>query len=340
VPIYQRRLDGFAHVPAVFTIHNLAYQGLFSPDWLPRVDLGCDLFTVDGLEYWGQISYMKGAINFADCITTVSRKYAEEIQTPEFGFGFDGILRRRRDDLCGILNGIDTNAWDPGGDPALPAPYDVKHLAGKAEAKRELLSTYGLTSDTSGSRPLVGMISRLVDQKGFDLIAAAAEELMALDASFVMLGTGDATYQTMWRTLAEKHPDRVGARIGFDERLAHLIEGGSDMFLMPSRFEPCGLNQMYSLRYGTVPIVRATGGLDDTVQDFDERTKKGTGFKFREYTPAALLGALHRALKVFRQPNVWKTIQRAAMKQDYSWDASAREYVKVYDRAVERLRSR
>jgi len=322
-------------IPCVFTIHNLAYQGVFTPDWLPRLDLGWELFTLDRLEYWGGISFLKGGITDADLVTTVSARYAEEIQTPELGFGFDGILRARRADLAGILNGIDTHEWDPAHDRFLPAPYDADNLSGKMEAKPALLRHYGLPlDDATRQRPLVGMVSRMVDQKGFDLIAALADDLTRVDASFVVLGTGEPRYQDLWRRLAAEHPDRIGARIGFDESLAHRIEAGADIFLMPSRFEPCGLNQMYSMRYGTVPVVHAVGGLADTVRDHTPRRARPTGFVFHEYSPAALLEALARALTLFADARKWRAVQVAGMQQDFSWDRSAREYVKIYERAI------
>jgi starch synthase len=321
--------------PSVFTIHNLAYQGMFAADWLPRLGLGWELMRVDALEFWGRISYLKGGIMFGLFITTVSPRYAQEIQTPEFGFGFDGILRHRAPSLVGILNGIDYDRWDPARDPHLPEPFTASNLEGKRAAKRLVLERYGLAAtDEVMGRPLVGMISRLVDQKGFDLIAAIAHELPRLDASIVLLGTGERRYEAMWRELAGRYPDRIGARIDFDEPLAHQIEGGADLFLMPSRFEPCGLNQMYSLRYGTVPVVRATGGLYDTVQNFDLRTGLGTGFTFDEYSPVALLGTLRWALDIYRNREVWRRIQVAGMGQDHSWSSSAREYARLYERAA------
>jgi starch synthase len=287
------------------------------------------------MEYWGRISYLKAGIVFSRLITTVSPRYAEEIQTPELGFGFDGILGARADDLIGILNGIDYDQWDPARDPNIPEPYDADNIAGKRAAKRAVLETYGLrTDETAMARPLVGLISRLVDQKGFDLIAEIADELAQLDASFVLLGTGDRRYEDLWLGLAARHPDRIGAKIGFDEPLAHLIEGGADLFLMPSRFEPSGLNQMYSMRYGTVPVVRAVGGLDDTVRNYNPRTGEGTGFSFQDYTAQALLNTLRWALEVFGDRATWQRIQRAGMTEDFSWDASARQYVKVYERAL------
>jgi len=319
----------------VFTIHNLAYQGIFDASWLPRLGLGYDLMRMDALEYWNRISFLKSGIVFSGFITTVSPRYAEEIQTPELGFGFDGILRARSADLVGILNGIDYDQWDPERDLNLPVPFSASKMAGKAEAKRRVLEAFGLSrSPDSRRRPLVAMISRLVDQKGFDLLDQIADALPALGASFVLLGSGEPRFETQWRGLADRHPGRIGVRIGFDDGLAHLIEGGSDIFLMPSRFEPCGLNQMYSLRYGTVPVVRATGGLFDTVHDADGKSGKRTGFTFIEYTPGALLGALGRALELFENRPAWRRIQRAGMREDFSWDASAREYVKVYERAV------
>ena len=345
-PVYLKTLYSTHPVlggtPSIFTIHNLAYQGIFKADWLPRLDLGWEHFTTNRLEYWGQISFMKGGILDARTITTVSPRYSKEIQTPEFGFGFDGILRERRDDLVGILNGIDTEQWNPERDRFLPRPYSAASLADKAASKEAVLARYHLSqragagagdNDTM-SRPLVGMISRMVDQKGFDLIAAAAAELPHLDASFVVLGTGEARYQDLWTQLAATHPDRIGVRIGFDEPLAHLIEAGADIFLMPSQFEPCGLNQMYSLRYGTVPVVRAVGGLADTVTDYAPGRKTSTGFVFKPYKPDALLEALTRALSLYANRGAWEALQRAGMKQDHSWDRSAQEYVKIYERAL------
>ena len=294
---------------------------------------GCSRWTL--FEFGGGISFLKGGITDADLVTTVSARYAEEIQTPELGFGFDGILRARRADLAGILNGIDTREWDPAHDRFLPAPYDADNLSGKMEAKIALLRHYGLPlDDATRQRPVVGMVSRMVDQKGFDLIAALADDLTRVDASFVVLGTGEPRYQDLWRRLAAEHPDRIGVRIGFDESLAHRIEAGADIFLMPSRFEPCGLNQMYSMRYGTVPVVHAVGGLADTVRDHTPRRARPTGFVFHEYSPAALLEALARALTLFADARKWRAVQVAGMQQDFSWDRSAREYVKIYERAI------
>jgi starch synthase len=322
-------------VPSIFTIHNLAYQGVFDSSWLLRLGLGWDLFTIETLEYWGRISFLKGGITFSRTVTTVSPRYAREIQTPEYGFGFDGILRYRSEDLVGILNGIDDDHWDPARDPNLPVPYDASNLMGKSAAKRAVLEEYGLpVNEAALARPLIGMISRMVDQKGFDLLAGIADELPRLDASVVVLGTGDRRYEDLWLGLAARHPERIGARVGYDEGLAHLIEGGVDLFLMPSRFEPCGLNQMYSQRYGTLPLVRATGGLYDTVRNLDVAAGEGTGFTFDEYSPQALLGTLRWALSIYPQRELWRRMQEAAMRQDFSWKRSARKYVRVYEAAL------
>jgi len=336
LPLFVSRSDSaLRRLPTVLTIHNLAYQGVFDASWLPRLGLGWDLMRLEAMEFWGRISYLKAGIVFSRLLTTVSPRYASEIQTREFGFGFDGILRARAADLVGILNGIDYDQWDPAADPNLPVPFDASNLNGKEAAKRKVLETFGFPrTDEVFRRPLVGMISRLVDQKGFDLLAALADDLPRLGASVVLLGTGERRYEDLWLALTARHPGMIRARIGFDEGLAHLIEGGADLFLMPSRFEPCGLNQMYSLRYGTLPLVRATGGLFDTVRNFDPRTGEGTGFTFDEYSPQALLNTLRWALGVYADRDVWRRLQRSAMTQDHSWAASAREYEKVYERAI------
>jgi starch synthase len=338
-PVYlQTRYGGhpaLAGVPTVFTIHNAAFRGLFDPWWMGEIDLPSWLFDPERLEFWGHISFLKAGIFFSRAITTVSPRYAREILTPEFGFGFEGVLARRAADLHGILNGIDDELWNPMADPFLPAPFDATDLSGKTAAKRALLEAFRLPAGPEAlARPVVGMVSRLTYQKGFDLLVALEAELPRLEAAFVLLGTGEAGLEAFWRGLAERHPDRIAARIGFGEQLAHLIEGGADLFLMPSRFEPCGLNQMYSLRYGTVPVVRETGGLADTVVNHEGPARAGTGFTFRESTPGALLAALTRALDTFGRKTEWRRIQRAGMRQDHSWDVSAREYVKVYRAAA------
>jgi starch synthase len=322
-------------IPTVFTIHNIAYQGIFDKEWVPRLELGWERFTIDGFEFWDRLSFLKAGVRFSDRVTTVSPTYAEEIQRPEYGYGFDGVMHASRDRLIGILNGIDMSEWNPAADPHLPAPYGADDLSGKAQAKVALLERFRLpTDDTAVARPLIGMVSRMVEQKGLDLIEAARARMMALDATFVIVGTGEARYQNMWRRLAAQHPDRVGVHVGFDERRAHLVEAGSDIFLMPSRFEPCGLNQMYSLRYGTVPVVRAVGGLVDTVRPFNPRNGQGTGFLFSDYRPDAMLDALEQALAAYRRATSWKRLQIRGMRKDFSWDRSAEEYVKVYKRVI------
>jgi len=321
----------FRRTRSVLTIHNLAFQGQFDAKELPWIGLGRDLYHPGLLEFWGRASSLKGGVLLSDTITTVSPTYAREILTPEYGFGFNGILGDRKADLVGILNGIDTDGWNPVGDRYLPVHYDAKTLDQKREVKRALLDYVHLPSDGAAlARPVIGLVTRLTTQKGCDLMAAAAERMMALDATWVMLGSGDRWCEDLWLSLAARYPQRVAAVVGFDEQLAHLIEGGSDMFLMPSWYEPCGLNQMYSQRYGTPPIVRATGGLVDSVVDADEFSRTGTGFKFTDYNPDGLMAGLARAIEAFRKPARWRTIQRNAMRKDFSWDVSAQEYVKVY----------
>jgi starch synthase len=335
-PVYLRtnyaqhpRLVG---LPVVFTIHNLAFQGLFSGDTLRALDLGWELYTPEALEFWGRMSYLKGAVNFSDRITTVSPRYAQEIMTPELGFNFDGILRARQNVLSGILNGIDVETWNPETDVHLPLHFGRSSLDAKREVKRALLERLRLPYDDAAlNRPVIGLVSRMTDQKGFDLLGAALDDLLALDVTFALLGSGEARYERQWSRLAAERPTRVGAQIAFDEPLAHLIVAGADMFLMPSRFEPCGLNQMYSLRYGTVPVVRATGGLADTVVSYSEKAGTGTGFTFEAYTVRALVRTVEQAIGVFaRNTQAWRALQLAGMAEDHSWDVSAREYVKVY----------
>ena len=338
VPVLLRadpeRWPALATAGLVMTIHNLAYQGVFPRDVVPALGLPWDVFTMDHGEFWGQFSFLKAGIMASDVVTTVSPAYARETQWREFGQGFEGVLTARRDHYVGILNGIDTRVWNPETDPLLPASYSSNDLSGKAECKRALLSRFGLPfGDDAMARPAIGMVSRLVDQKGLALIEQAAETLATLDATWVFVGTGEARYEKFLKALAARHGSRVGAFIGFDESLAHLVEAGADMFLMPSMFEPCGLNQMYSLRYGTVPIVRAVGGLDDTVQPYTSRARHATGFKFREATADALVRTVRQALRVYQDRVAWLRLMRQGMAEDHSWDTSAREYVKVYRRA-------
>ena len=341
VPVYARTRYAdhplLSGVPTVFTIHNLAYQGVFPEAVLASLDVSPDLFTVDGLEFWGQASFLKAGINLSDLVTTVSETYAREVLTKEFGYGFEGVVGARRDRLRGILNGIDTDVWDPRRDALLPETFSSVDLSGKRASKRRLLARFGLPrTDADLARPVVGIISRLVHQKGFDLVAEVIDELPELGATFVVLGTGERQYEEMWRSAARKHPARIGVQIDYDETLAHLIEAGSDMFLMPSRYEPCGLNQMYSMRYGTVPIVRATGGLDDAVTHYDAADGSGTGFKFPEFSSAAMLAMLRRAVAVFGDRPRWRALQVRGMMRDFSWTASAHTYVREYRALVAR----
>lgn len=345
VPVYARTLFGahplFARVPTMFTIHNIAYQGLFGAETMGAVGLPARAFSMEGLEFWGQVSFLKGGINFSDGVTTVSEGYAREILTAEYGYGFEGIMQARRAALRGILNGIDVEAWDPVHDQHVPEPFSASDLDGKHAAKRELLRRFRLPVDDAGDeRPTIGLISRLVHQKGFDLVRDALTELADLGANFVVLGSGDPEYEEMWRTAAERYPRTIAVQIGYDEALAHLVEAGADMFLMPSRYEPCGLNQMYSMRYGTVPIVRATGGLDDAVDDVDERTGAGTGFKFRDFDVSAMLATLREAIRVYGNRDRWRLIQQAGMRRDFSWTASAERYVQEYAELLATARGR
>lgn len=323
----------------LFTIHNLAYQGLFPPEILPLAGFDPSLFyPMSPFEFWGRVNFMKVGILYADIITTVSPTYSREIQsTEEYGYGLEGVLRDRRHDLFGILNGIDYSIWNPETDPLIAANYSADNLEPKRLNKLALLERAGLGDDRA---PLIGMISRLVDQKGLDLISEAADAILQLNVRMVVLGTGQKKYHDMLERMMSEHPSEVRAFFGFDEALAHLIEAGSDLYLMPSRFEPCGLNQMYSLRYGTIPVVRATGGLADTIRDFDETSGEGNGFVFHEYSARALLAALGRAVALYRdKPEVWRGLMARAMREDFSWDRSARQYLELYQRALEKRRS-
>ena len=311
----------------VFTIHNLAYQGVFPKDVVPHLGLPWDVFRFEAMEFYDQLSFVKAGLVFADALTTVSPTYAREIRTHQSGGGLDALLRERAVDLHGILNGIDVAEWDPATDPHLPARFSARALAGKARCKAALQREDGLP--VRPEVPLIAMISRLVEQKGIDLLVAALPELLPRDAQLVLLGGGEASLEQVLVQAAAARRDRMAVRIGFDEGLAHRIEAGADVFLMPSRFEPCGLNQMYSLRYGTVPVVRAVGGLEDTVEDYDG-WNAGTGFKFRDYTPAALSLAVRRALELHRDRRAWRALMARGMAEDFSWERSAASYEALY----------
>lgn len=315
----------------VFTIHNLAYQGMFPKEMLVEVGLPWEVFTYDALEFHDQLNFLKAGLIYADALTTVSPTYAREIMTVEGGQGLDSVLRLRRRDLVGILNGIDTAQWDPSRDPHLPAHYRPGDLAGKAACKAALRRELGLPE--RARVPLVGMIGRLAEQKGVELVLEALPDLISLDVQMAVLGSGRPEWEEALTRLARERPDRLAVRVGFDEGLAHRIEAGADIFLMPSRFEPCGLNQFYSLRYGTVPVVRAVGGLEDTVEDYDG-AGRGTGFKFREYRARAMLTALRRALDVWRDERAWRGLIERGMAKDFSWDASAAGYEALFERLL------
>jgi starch synthase len=319
-------------VPVVFTIHNLGYHGLFPREILGRLGLPENLFHMDALEFYGKVNYLKAGLVFSDYLTTVSRKYAQEIQTPEYGHGLDGVVRRRADSLQGILNGVDYSAWSPEQDKLIAAQYSANNLSGKRLCKKDLLEQFKLPAK-SLARPVIGIVSRFADQKGFDLIAQVAEQLLEVNLSIVALGTGEPKHESLFRELASRFPGKVGVKIAYDNTLAHKIEAGADMFLMPSRYEPCGLNQIYSLRYGTVPVVRATGGLDDTIEPFDAKSGRGNGFKFEAYTGQALLGCIQQALTVYQDDQAWRKVQANGMAQDFSWKVSAVQYAQLYERA-------
>ena len=325
----------FSQTAVVFTIHNLAYQGLFIKEKLSLTGLPPEMYNPEGIEFWERINLMKAGIVYGDVINTVSKKYSEEIQTPEFGYGLDGILRKRRQDLYGILNGVDYQDWDPAHDPHLAAPYSLHNMAGKKKCKKDLLKEFGLPASLEKA-PLLGVISRLADQKGFDLLAQILEELFQLDLGFVLLGTGEKKYHDLFTEVAQKYPKKAGIRIAYDDRLAHKIEAGADLFLMPSKYEPCGLNQIYSLRYGTIPVVRATGGLDDTITHYDPSTGKGNGFKFKGYDAKELLEQIKRAIALYHQPEHWNQVQQNAMTADFSWQRSAEAYLDLYHQALAR----
>ena len=319
-------------IPVVFTIHNVAYQGMFPREAMRRIGLPDRLFAIDALEFFGGVNFLKGGILFADYLTTVSRRYAKEIQTPEYGGVLDGVLRGRADRLVGILNGADYSIWSPEADTFIAQNYSTHNLDGKKACKQDLLTTFRLPPENI-ARPVIGIVSRFANQKGFDLIAQVANDLMSENLAVVALGTGQPEYEGFFRALAEKFPAKAAVRIAFDEPLGHKVIAGADMLLMPSRYEPCGLSQLYSLRYGTVPVVRATGGLDDTIQNFDAKSGQGTGFKFDAYDGDALLECVRTALKVYKEPKAWRTIQANGMAKDLSWKASAAAYVTLYEAA-------
>lgn len=328
----------FDHTATLFTIHNIGYQGLFSKSVLFSAEIRESLFYPGGhIQQDGGVSFMKAGISFADIINTVSNTYAHEILTPEYGAGLEATLQQREDDLFGILNGVDYNIWNPETDKHLPYHYTINNLGGKHLNKSYLLKHFGIKPDEN--IPLIGIVSRMVLQKGFDIFADSINELMSLDAQWIILGSGENRFEELFRKLSNLFPGKVGTYIGYNNELSHLIEAGADMFLMPSRYEPCGLNQIYSLKYGTVPIVRKTGGLADTVKDWDEQNhygfKDGNGFSFYDYSGFALYKSVERAVNVFKHKDIWRKIQTNGMKLDFSWTRSAEKYLELYKLAVE-----
>ncbi len=320
-------------VPSVYTVHNLAYQGLFPSHEFAHLGLPLNFMQSHGVEYHGQLSFMKAGLKYAGRVTTVSPTYAREIATHEFGCGLDGVIRSRGGDVSGILNGVDGAVWDPANDSSLAARYSARDLAGKARNKAALREQMGLSSDAKG--PLFGVVSRLTAQKGLDLVLAALPALLRHGAQLVVQGSGDPVLEAAFAAAAHAHPGQVALRVGYDEALAHRVIAGADVILVPSRFEPCGLTQLYGLRYGTLPLVRRVGGLADTVVDADDaavRDGRATGFAFEAATPAALEGAIDRAVRCHAQPQAWKRLMATAMAQDFSWDGSAGGYLSLYRR--------
>ena len=319
-------------IPAVLTIHNAGYQGWFPPETTEKLLLPWEVFTADKLENDGTFNFLKGGIAYSDAITTVSRKYAEEIQTPEFGNGLDGVLRRRSGDLFGILSGVDYDEWNPATDPNIAAHYSPDDLGGKRECRRDLLHAFGLES-IGDDTAVIGVVSRFATQKGFDLIVEIMDRLVERDMVMVILGNGEEYYERLLVEMANRHPSKVRVQVKFDNVMAHKIEAGADIFLMPSRYEPGGQNQIYSLKYGTVPVVRATGGLEDTIEE--QPSGGGNGFKFWDLSGPALLDALDRALGAFRNRDEWTRMMLRGMAEDFSWSKPAAEYVRVYERVIQ-----
>lgn len=342
IPLYLKSIykndPFFTDTATIFTVHNLGYQGVFWHYDMHLTGLGWEYFTPKGIEFYGKINLLKAGLLYSDIINTVSKKYAQEIQTPEFGHGLEGVLQARSDYLYGVLNGIDYDEWDPARDPHLAAKFNPKDLSGKSLDKKDLQKEFNLPPQEKA--PLIGIISRLADQKGFDLLAAIMDKLMKLDLQMVILGTGEQKYHDLFSDLAAKYPGKLGVKLTFSNPLAHKVEAGADMFLMPSCYEPCGLNQMYSLRYGTVPLVRKTGGLADTIKNYSSSTKKGNGFSFVEYEPEKLLATIKKALKVYADKKAWKALVLGGMKEDFSWRVSAQEYLKLYQKALEVMKAK
>ncbi len=339
IPVYLKTLykddPFFQNIKTVLTIHNLSYQGLFDKSQFPKSGLGQELFGIDGLEFYGKVNVLKGGILFSDLITTVSPTYSKEIQTQEFGCGLEGVLMRRSNDLYGIINGIDYDIWNPRTDKYIAKNYTADSVEDKYINKEDLQKTGKLKVDKR--IPLIGIISRLADQKGLDLISAIIGDLLKSNIQFVLLGAGDNKYHVLFEKIAKLYPRKASINLKFDAVLAQKIYSGCDMFLMPSRFEPCGLGQMICLRYGTIPIVRSTGGLKDTIQDFNEKAMSGNGFAFSEYSSSELLKTVKRALSAYKDKGLWQKLVKKAMGYDFSWESSAKEYLDLYDKALSKV---
>jgi starch synthase len=335
VPLYLKTLYPgvvpLRKARTVFTVHNLGYQGLFWHWDMKLTGLGWDVFTSEGIEFWGKMNFLKAGIVYSDHITTVSKTYCREIQTPAYGHGLDGVLGKRTADLSGIVNGIDYQRWDPLHDPTIAKPYSSARLAGKSACRQALQTLLRLPLSND---PVIGMVTRLADQKGLDILTEALPAIMSLGIQLVILGTGDEKYHRLLTDAAERYGDGMRVLLRYDDAIAKKIYAGCDLFLMPSQYEPCGLGQMNALRYGTVPVVRKTGGLADTVIDYDPGTGRGTGFLFEEYSAQALVDCLLRALEVFGDVKAWKRLVRNGMTQDFSWERSAKEYVQVYKKTM------
>ncbi|HTY12572.1 MAG TPA: glycogen synthase GlgA [Candidatus Omnitrophota bacterium] len=332
---YVKRMYKWSKTATIYSVHNMGYLGLFPKTQIFETGFGWEMFTPDTLEFWDKVALTKAGFVFADAVNTVSDTYAKEIQTKEYGCGLDGLLRSRSADVYGILNGIDYKIWNPETDPKIVKNFGIKSVPLKYENKAALQRINGLPE--KDGLPLIGMITRLADQKGFDILAGALEEIMHLKCQMVILGTGDLKYHELLLAEKKKYPKNIGVNLGFDSALAQQIYAGADMFMMPSLYEPCGLGQLISYKYGTIPIVRKTGGLADTVHDYDQKTGKGDGFVFEEYTSAALLGAVKRAIETYKNKRVWMSLVEKVMCYDYSWDASARKYIDLYQKALKKV---
>ncbi|MEE9258084.1 MAG: glycogen synthase GlgA, partial [Nitrospinaceae bacterium] len=340
LPIYLKSLYAddrfFKDTRTVMTLHNLAYQGNFPASMVSAAGLPERWFTPEGMEFFGQFSFLKSGLMFSDLLSTVSPAYSREIQTGEFGCGMDGLLRKRTEDLQGILNGVDYREWDPAADLRIKKKYSAKNLDGKQDCKKALIRRFSLKADTN--TPVFGMVTRLAEQKGIELVLESLTSLLEAGVAFVILGTGERRYEDQIRKLCKRHPGKFASLIGFDEDASHQIMAGSDMVLVPSQYEPCGLTQMYGLKYGTVPLVRAVGGLRDSIQEFNPRTRSGTGFKFKPFKSKYLLRACEKALLIYRRKNLWRRLMLNGMEKDYSWNRAARKYVRLYLKALKKKR--